>query len=46
MDNLERTLKEMGATTNSVRTFPYFGKFQKYVAQQHHIVEENDENKF
>jgi len=46
MDNLERMLKEMNVSTGPVRTFPYFSKFQKFVAQQHHIVEDNDENKY
>ena len=46
MDNLERMLKDPDVTARVDKSFPYFGKLQKYASLQQHIVEQRDEDKF
>ncbi|MDH5473263.1 MAG: radical SAM protein [Gammaproteobacteria bacterium] len=46
MDNLERMLSEKNMTGITHRSFPYFGKLQKYVTQQHCVIEDRNKDKF
>jgi len=46
MDNLERKLKDSHVKARVIRPLPYFGKLQKYVSLQHHIVENHERDKF
>ncbi|MDH5570470.1 MAG: radical SAM protein [Gammaproteobacteria bacterium] len=42
MDNLERMLKAPGVNPGFTGPLPYTGKLQKYVALQHHIIDNRD----
>jgi radical SAM superfamily enzyme YgiQ (UPF0313 family) len=46
MDNLERMLKDPKVAARFIRPLPYFGRLQKHLAVQHHIVENNDQDKY
>ena len=46
MDNLERELKNQSPAKRSIKPLLHIGKLQKYVALQHHIVEDSERDKF
>ena len=45
MDHLERMLKDEDVAGRFTRSLPYFGKLQKHITLQHHIIENQDSDK-
>ena len=42
MDNLEKMLKDGAVADRSITPLPYFGKLQKHITLEHHIIEPRD----
>jgi radical SAM superfamily enzyme YgiQ (UPF0313 family) len=46
MDRLEHMLKDPAVSGGAISPLPYFGKLQKHIGLQHHIVEQQDKEPY